>query len=105
MFDESTIQEAGRRLADAAGKDARVILFGSHARGEAGPESDLDLIVIEPRLEHRNAEFVRLRRAIGEIGAPVDLILYGANHVEKWGGVPGTLIHEALKEGRVLAGA
>lgn len=105
MVDESVIQEAGRRLADAAGSDARVILFGSHARGDAGPGSDLDLLVIEPEVRGRNAEFVRLRRALGEIGAPVDLILYGANHVEKWGKVRGTLIHEALKEGRVLAGS
>jgi len=105
MVDESTIQEAGRRLAEAAGKDARVILFGSHARGEAGPASDLDLIVVEPRISNRNAEFLRLRRALGEIGAPVDLILYGANHVEDWGSVPGTLINEALKEGRFLGGA
>ena len=104
MVDESMIKEAGRRLADAAGGDARVILFGSHARGDAGPGSDLDLLVIEPEVRGRNAEFVRLRRALGEIGAPVDLILYGANHVEKWGGVRGTLINEALKEGRVLAG-
>lgn len=82
-----------------------MILFGSHARGDAGPGSDLDLLVIEPEVRSRNAEFVRLRRALGEIGTPVDLILYGANHVEKWGDVPGTLINEALKEGRVLAGA
>ncbi len=105
MVNESVIQEAGKRLADAAGSDACVILFGSHARGDAGPGSDLDLLVIEPEVRGRNAEFVRLRRALGEIGTPVDLILYGANHVEKWGDVPGTLINEALKEGRVLAGA
>jgi uncharacterized protein len=105
MVDEAVIQEAGRRLADAAGGDARVILFGSHARGDAGPGSDLDLLVIEPEVAHRNDEFVRLRRALGEIGTPVDLILYGADHVREWGGVPGTLINEALREGRVLAGA
>ncbi|MGB7685938.1 MAG: nucleotidyltransferase domain-containing protein [Solirubrobacterales bacterium] len=104
MVDESIIQEAGRRLANAAGSGARVILFGSHARGEAQPGSDLDLMVIEPEIKSRNTEFVRLRRALGEIGTPVDLILYGEDHVKEWGNVPGTLINEALKEGRVLAG-
>jgi uncharacterized protein len=104
MSDENLIEEAGRRLSEAA-PDARVILFGSRARGEGGPGSDLDLLVIEPEVKHRNAEFVRLRRALGEVGVPVDLILYGANHVERWGNVPGTLVYEALRDGRVLAGA
>jgi predicted nucleotidyltransferase len=104
LRNEALIEEAGRRLAKAA-PDARVILFGSHARGEARAGSDLDLLVIEPRVENRNAEFVRLRRAVGELGVPVDLILYGAGHVEEWGAVPGTLINEALREGRVLAEA
>jgi len=40
MVDEAVILEAGRRLA-AATPHARVILFGSHARGDAGPHSDL----------------------------------------------------------------
>lgn len=82
MVDESVIQEAGRRLAGAAGSDARVILFGSHARGDAGPDSDLDFLVIEPRIKSRNAEFVRLRNAIGEIGVPVDLIVYRNSEAE-----------------------
>lgn len=105
MVDESIIQEAGRRLADAAGAEARVILFGSHARGEAGAGSDLDLLVIEPRLPSRRREFVRLREALGDIGAPVDLIVVSADHVSEWGKVRGSVIHEALREGRVLAGA
>ena len=104
MINDDLIAEAGRRLA-AAAPDATVIVFGSYARGEAGPASDLDLLVIEPTIPNRNAEFVRLRRALGEIGVPVDLILYGENHVEKWGGVPGTLVNDALREGLVLAGA
>ena len=100
---ETLIAEAGRRLAKAA-PDARVILFGSHARGQARPGSDLDLLVIEPKLRSRRAEFVRLREALGAIGVPVDLIVVSADHVSKWGNVRGGVIHEALQEGRVLAG-
>lgn len=47
MTSERLIAEAGRRLAEAA-PDAKVILFGSHARGNARPGSDLDLLVVEP---------------------------------------------------------
>jgi len=104
MVDESVIQEAGRRLADAAGSDARVILFGSHARGDARPDSDLDFLVIEPKIESRTSEFVRLRNALGELGVPVDLLVYRSSEAEKWGGFPGTVVYDALREGRVLVG-
>jgi hypothetical protein len=95
MVDESVIQEAGRRLADAAGGDARVILF----------YSDLDLLVIEPEVRSRRAEFVRLRKRLRGLGIPIDLIVVDSSHVEEWGGTQGTMVYEALQEGRVLAGA
>ncbi len=73
MASEHLIAEAGRRLAEAA-PDAKVILFGSHARGNARPGSDLDLLVVEPELNGRADEFVRLREALGAIGVPIDLV-------------------------------
>lgn len=103
VTDEALIEEAGRRLT-AAAPDARVILFGSHARGTAHSGSDLDLLVIEPEIESRNAEYVRLRNALGELGVPVDLIVYRSAEAEKWSRVPGTFVRDALREGRVLAG-
>lgn len=101
---ESLIAEAGRRLAEAA-PDARVILFGSHARGEAGPDSDLDLLVIEPEFESRRAEFVRLREELRGLKVAIDLVLVSDQHVEEWGHFEGTMLNDALNEGRVLAGA
>jgi uncharacterized protein len=102
IANDSLVAEAARRLA-AAAPDARVILFGSRARGEAEPGADLDLLVVEPRLSSRRKEFGRLRMALGDIGVPVDLIVVSDDHVSKWGDVPGGVIHEALRDGRILA--
>jgi hypothetical protein len=40
-------------------------------------------------------EFVRLREALSAMGVPIDLIVVRAEHAERWGPVPGTLMHEA----------
>lgn len=105
MASEQLIERVGRLLSDAARPPARVILFGSHARGEATPGSDLDLLVIERDFESRRAEYVRLRRTLRGLGVPVDLIVVSEAHVEEWGEVGGTMLKAALEEGRVLAEA
>jgi predicted nucleotidyltransferase len=104
MTEETLIAEAGRRLA-AAAPDAKVILFGSRARGNARSDSDLDLLVIEPELKSRRAEFVRLREALGNLGVPIDLIVVPSSHVDEWGHFEGTMLNDALREGRVLSPA
>jgi uncharacterized protein len=98
------IDEAARRIVDAA-PGARVVLFGSHARGQAGPDSDVDLLVIEPRVDDRFAEIVRLQRVLAPLRLPADVIVVSERHVEEWGDVPSTMLHDALREGRVLAQA
>jgi len=47
---------------------------------------------------------VRLRRSLREIDAPIDVLVYSEEEARAWGGVPGTAIHDALQEGRVLPG-
>ena len=67
MIDEATIQKAVELLLEAA-PGARVIVFGSQARGEADERSDLDLLVIEPEVKTPMAEMVRLGGVLGELG-------------------------------------
>ena len=104
MIAPDLIDEAARRIA-AAAPGARVVLFGSHARGEAGADSDVDLLVIEPRVDDRFAEIVRLQRVLAPLRLPADVVVVSEAHVEEWGDVQNTMLREALREGRVLAQA
>lgn len=103
MLDTSIIERAGRVLVEAARSPARVILFGSGARADAGADSDLDFLVIERSVEDRIAEAVRLRRALGDIGVPVDIIVLDEALAARRAKVPGTMVHNALRDGRVIA--
>ena len=102
MLDNETIQTAVERMVAAASSPARVILFGSYARGTADEGSDLDLMVIEKELPDKAAEYMRLRGAIGRIGTGVDVLIYSEEEAMRRSQVPGTLLYWAFKEGRVL---
>jgi predicted nucleotidyltransferase len=103
--DQALIEEAGRRLAVAA-PGAKVILFGSRNRGGARPDSDLDLLVIEPEdVVDRRAETARLRRELRDLRVALDVIVVSSKQVEEWGDLKGSVLNEALREGRVLVEA
>lgn len=102
MFDDSVIAEAGRRLRAAAPPGARVILFGSHARGEAGEHSDLDFLVIEPEVESWGYESARLGSELDGLEVFADIIVVSEASVREWRDVYGHVIHSALSEGREL---
>lgn len=83
----------------------RVILFGSRARGDATATSDVDLLVIEGRVGDRFDESVRLAQVAADLRVPADVVVVTEEQVDEWGAVPGTMIYDALAEGRVLAEA
>jgi predicted nucleotidyltransferase len=101
MTTHDAIATAVRRLV-AAASPRKVILFGSYAEGKATADSDLDLLVIEREVGVKRQEMVRLRKAIGSVGLPVDVLVYSEEEVADWGHLPGTTLYWALKEGKVL---
>lgn len=99
----TALQAAIDTLIDAA-RPERIILFGSHARGDARPDSDLDFLVIEAEVEDRAKEMVRLRRALRPLRIPVDILVYSSEDVARWGDQPGSALYWALREGKVVYG-
>ena len=84
----------------------QVILFGSHARGDAGTDSDVDLIVVEAEPfgsgRDRRAEAVRLWRALAGFRVPKDILVYSHDEVDYWRDSLNNVLARALREGRVL---
>ena len=98
------LSAAVKRLV-AAAQPSRIILFGSHARGDADDHSDVDLLVVQPAVNDRYEEMVRLNRALQGLLMPVDLLVVSEQEFEHRSSTPGTVEHTARREGRVLYAA
>lgn len=79
-----------------------VILFGSWARGEAGPDSDLDLLVVLPFEGPRHQVAITLLMALGNLPAPKDLVVLRPEEWERDKNLPGTVAYPAAHEGVVI---
>ena len=80
----------------------RIILFGSYARGDARPDSDLDLLVVKDEVDSTNAETARIYRALADIDAPIDVVVVRTAFVQRYGDLVGTVVRPALREGKIL---
>ncbi|MFH0964164.1 MAG: nucleotidyltransferase domain-containing protein [Planctomycetota bacterium] len=101
MIDEGTIERAAKALLGAAPRASTVILFGSYGAGRAGPESDLDFLVVEPEIKDRIGEMARLSRLLGKMLIPADVVVVSRELFERFRDTPNTLAHEASRGGRV----
>lgn len=99
--DPAILADIVERIVRAA-KPERIVLFGSAARGEMGPDSDLDLLVIKGGKFHRNRLTVAIYRALRGKGAPVDVIVVTPEEVERYRDTHCLVICPALREGKVV---
>ena len=98
---DTLIREAARRLGEAARKPARVILFGSYARGEADVDSDLDFLVVQQDGFSRRREIVRLQDALSPLRVPAELIVISHEEAARPERA-GDAVRDALADGVVL---
>jgi type I restriction enzyme S subunit len=101
--DEKLLEEVVRRIVETVAPE-KIILFGSAARGEMGPDSDVDLLIVKScRNPHEVAQAIR-RDLVG-IGVPKDVIVVTPEAVERQKDIPGFVVRAALREGKVLYAA
>lgn len=95
-----TLQQIIERIVEVA-QPEKSILFGSAARGEMGPNSDVDLLVIKAGARRRDLAG-RIYRNLHGVGEAVDVIVVTPEDIERYGESPALVIAPALKEGRVV---
>jgi uncharacterized protein len=99
MIQRHQIEKVAVLLAEAVGAE-RVILFGSHARGEAHDMSDVDLMIVAesdlPRFKRSRALYAMLR----PYPFPMDLVVYTPREVERAKQSPLSFVSRVLQEGK-----
>jgi uncharacterized protein len=81
----------------------KIILFGSHARGEATPDSDYDLFVIVPYDGDRHVLGARARGAVRASRVPLDIIVYPRKQLEAYLADDGSdFLDNVFDEGRIV---
>lgn len=78
----------------------RIILFGSAVRGQMGPNSDVDLLVIKSGAFDANRLTGEVYRKLHGVGHAVDVVLVTPEQVERYRDAPALVIAPALHEGR-----
>lgn len=98
---DDKIQEVVRRIVEGFDPE-KIILFGSHARGTAGRDSDVDLLIVMDVEGSRRRKATDIDLALVGILLPVDLIVVTPEDVERGRDQIGTIVRPALREGKVL---
>ncbi len=95
------LDEIVRRIVEVAAPE-RIILFGSAARGDMGPHSDVDLLVIKTGQFHQGRLTEAIYMNLIGVGQAVDVIVVTPEDVEQYRNSPALVIAPAIKEGKVI---
>ena len=80
----------------------RIILFGSWARGQARPDSDLDLLVVLSRVDNKRQAAIRIGNALSDLPVSKDIVVTTPEEIAARGNVIGQVLRPALREGKVV---
>jgi uncharacterized protein len=99
------LTEMKERLLRAWGQDiSRIILYGSHAKAEARPDSDFDLLVVYRNGLSRREARRRLREALGDLRPFADLRVVTEEQYQAGRNRLGCLVEAADRSGQILHG-
>jgi predicted nucleotidyltransferase len=99
--DPQVLEEIVRRVV-AVARPERILMFGSAARGEMGPNSDIDLLVVKSGDYRRGRLAEEIYMSLFGIGVPVDVIVVTPEDIERYRDCRAAVLAPALGEGTVL---
>lgn len=98
---DEQIQHMVRQIAAEFDPD-QIILFGSHARGEAGADSDVDLLVVMPVEGSKRLKQLEIRAAVRNVHVAKDIIVSRTEEFQRRKDTVGTIEYPAAHEGKIL---
>ena len=98
---DEIIAEMTRRIVEKF-DPLQVILFGSQARGDARPDSDVDLLVVFPHVENNRQMRVDIRSVLSDLPVAKDIIVATPDELGRSRERLGSILRPAVREGRTL---
>jgi predicted nucleotidyltransferase len=101
MVSRKNIQEIIEKIAQNFFPE-KIILFGSYADGNPGPDSDMDLMIIMDTDLPKYKRATPIRLLFNPTPCPMDILVYTPEEIDNWNGVTNHIITEVMEKGQVV---